>query len=501
MDFLTFEELQSLLSYPSIPQPLGRKLEKFWTTPLISNEAYYQGIRPGKLVHPQLGHILSVASWNIEKSFHIPRVIELLTSEEAFRSMLDPSKASPDSKEYQDIARQHTRLRVSDILILQEMDIGVQRSNYLNAAAELAKALQMNFAYGAEQLEIDPVLLGMEKATREDGSPDESHDFDVDPLRYKGVFGSAVLSRYPIKKAEVFQLKTQGYDWFTGEKPKISLVEKTRRLGTKVLFRNELSREMKVGGRHYFRVDLEVPELPLKTLTVINVHLEIKCLPKAREFQMAEILSYIKDIPHPVILMGDFNSAAHDISPTSLTRVVTRTAKNPSTWLNAGINLLTPYGPLNVTRNAVNLTRGFQDPLARDIPGIGPNPVYGLFQEIKEFRFTDQRVFDFRGDKKRSIGRKNELLANANQRDLKGFKTTFQVRRPIGPLLGKLRLDWVFVKSYLQDPEDRLSPYQFSPHFGETLEELNTSLKEPVSDHHPNVVDLPFEEPSLDAFH
>jgi endonuclease/exonuclease/phosphatase family metal-dependent hydrolase len=497
-DFLTFEELKTLVDHPAPTGPLRNKLEKFWTSPIISNEAFYAGERPRNISHPKLGRVLNVSSWNIEKSFHMPRVIEMLTSETAFKTMIDYEKVNQGSNKYKMLGRQRARLLASDVILLQEMDIGLQRSGYLNAAGELAKALKMNYTYGAEQLEIDPVLLGIEKAYDVDGNEIKTHEFDVDPLRYKGAFGVAVLSKYPIKNVELFQLKNQGYDWYEGEKPKVSAIEKTRRLGTKLLFRNELTREMKVGGRNFFRVDLEVPDLPDRTLTIINIHLEIKCLPLAREAQMREILSYIRKIKNPVIVMGDFNAAGTDISPTSATRVASRLAKNPSTWVNAAITFLTPYGPINLARNTTNITRGLQNPLARHIPLVGPNPVYPMFHMIRSFRFDDGSSFDFRGDSERSINGKSQQLANSNQRDFKGFKTTFQVRRPIAGILGKLRLDWCFVKSnYMDFPLDDEAPYKFAPHYGETLEELNMSLKEPLSDHHPSVVSLPFEEPKL----
>ncbi len=71
------------------------------------------------------------------------------------------------------------------------------------------------------------------------------------------------------------------------------------------------------------------------------------------------------------------------------------------------------------------------------------------------------------------------------------------MRRPIGPWIGKIRLDWVFVKSYLKTPHDDGGPYKFAPHYGETLEELNMSMEEQFSDHHPNIITLPFDEPAL----
>jgi len=499
-EFLAFDELKTLSSNPHPGGALGKKLERFWATPVISNRAYYRRAKPIRPVSPELGPYLRLVSWNIEKSFLMRDAITVFASPSKFPRLIDTSEIEEGSDEYADVLRQRNKLSLADVIVLQEMDIGVKRSNYINAAAELAGALNMNYAYGTEQLEVDPVMLGTEKLYYEGGAVDqEATDYyTADPLRYKGAFGCAVLSRYPIKAAKVFQLKNQAYDWYAGEKRQTSFLEEARRFGSKVVFKNELTREMKVGGRIFFRVDLEVPELPDRTLTIINIHLEIKCLPEGREKQMREILSYIAGIKNPVIMVGDFNSAPTDLSPTSTTRILSRTAKDPETWVSAATSVLLPNAlVINATRLTSKYTKNLQDPLAKDIPVLSPNPCKPLFEMIEDFRFLDGKTFDFRGDKKRSVNGKKKTLANSNQRDFKGFKTTFQVKRPLGPIIGKYRLDWVFVKSFLTLPKDKEGSYRFAPHFGETLEEMNTSLINPVSDHHPNVVDIPFEEPNL----
>jgi endonuclease/exonuclease/phosphatase family metal-dependent hydrolase len=498
-EFLTFDELLKLTEDPHPGGRLETKLKNFWETPIISNEAWYNGTRPRKIINEKIGHVLRVASWNIEKSFNVGEVIQALKYPAAYINRIDPAEVTTGSQVHKRMLQQRERLLQADILILQEMDIGHKRSGYINAAAELAKALDMNYTYGAQQLEIDPVYLGTDKIHTDEGADDKeaTEEFAADPKLYKGVFGSAVLSRYPIKRVRVFQLKNQPYDWYHGEKPKIAHMESFRRLGTKFFFKNEMTRELKVGGRIFFRVDLDVPELPGGTLTVINVHLEIKCMPAGRAAQMSEILSYIREIENPVIMMGDFNAAPTDISPTSASRIVKRSVKKPSTWFNAAITFLTPYGPVNTLRGISNSTRNLQDPTASHVPLLAPNSLKEMFQMIEYYRFYDGGAFDFRGDKERSVGGKSKKLANSNQRDLKGFKTTFQVKRPIAHIFGKLRLDWVFVKSYLKDAEDESGPYKFAPHYGETLEDFNTKMMEAFSDHHPNVVDLPFEEPKL----
>lgn len=499
-DFLTFSELQKLSADPHPSGLLGWKLEKFWTTPIISNESYYQGARPSNYIDPKLGPSLRLASWNIEKSIKMKDAITALSSEQEFRSLIDLKRAPEGSEGYKTVLRQRQRLANADVILLQEMDIGVKRSGYINAASDLAKVLRMNYSYAPEQLEIDPVYLGLEKIKYEDGTVDQEQTdyFAADSSKYKGVFGVAVLSRYPIKKAQAFQLKSVAYDWFKGEKPKLGFVEKARRVGAEGLFHNQFTREMKAGGRTFFRVDLAVPGVPEDTLTIINIHLEIKCTPKEREIQTAEILSYIKGIKHPVVMMGDFNAAPEDLSPTSAKRIAVRTLKNPTTWLNVGVTALLPQAlVINVTRFVSNFTKNIDDPLAPDIAVIAPNPLHPLFQMIQNFRFNDGSAFDFRGDSKRSMNGKDGALANSNERDLKGFKTSWSVKRPI-TIIGKYRLDWVFVKStYLKNPYDKAAPYRFAPHFGETLEELNTSLKNHISDHHPNVIDIPFKEPQI----
>ena len=497
--FLTFDELKRFSQNPHPGVLLEKKLQRFWRTPLVSNEAYYAGVKPLLPTDPPLGPYLRLVSWNIEKSIHMKDAITAFSSAEAFGPLIDPEKAPEGSDNLKTVLRQRALLEKADVILLQEVDIGVKRSGYINAAGELAKTLKMNYAYAAEQLEVDPVYLGLEKVHYDNGDVDQEQTdyFAADPMQYKGVFGIAVLSRYPIRRAQAFQLKNQAYDWFGGEQPKTSFVEEARRVGAEVLFHNQITREIKMGGRTFFRVDLAVPGLPENTLTIINIHLEIKCLPKGREAQVAEILSYIKRIKHPVIMAGDFNAAPEDLSPTSASRVAEREVKNPENWASAATSILLPQALLiNATRFIGKFTKNYHDPLAANVPVIAPNPLKSLFDRIENFRFEDGGAFDFRGDKERSVNAKEGPLANANQRGLKGFKTSWSVKRPI-LLMGKYRLDWIFVKSYLKDPNNRAGSYRFAPHFGETLEEMNTSLKTPISDHHPNVVDIPFEEPAI----
>ena len=510
-DFLTYDELVSISNNPAVEGSLKKKIERFWKSPVISNEAYYSGKRPYHQSVDALGETLRVASWNIEKSLTMPQVAQALTSAEAYDAMIHSIKAPQGSTLRSEMKRQRDRLASADVIFLQEMDIGISRSDYIDAARLLAKALGMNYAYAPQALEIDPVLLGLEAPINPAYSRKKSDQTSpqiagakiatVDKAKYKGVFGSAILSRYPILNVEVFQLKTQPYDWYKGEIKPGDMVEEGRRLGSAWVFENVITRELKIGGRNFFRVDIAVPQVPGGVVSLINNHLEIKTLPKGREMQMQEILDHVKKIPHPVIMAGDHNSAPNDVSATSIHRVIWRMVDNPAAFVATASNvsgLLTgTMIPLYRERGVLNILKNFQDPLAPNVPILFPNSVLGLFNRVKDFRFDDGSSFDFRGDEERSINGRTGLLANSNEKHLKGQSTTFSMNRPIGPI-GRYRLDWFFVKSgHLKSALDTNGSYRFAPHFGETLGKFNDGLASPLSDHRPIVIDLPFHEPKL----
>jgi len=475
----TFEELQQLARNPTPSPALASKLNRLFTQPVIDNGGK-ASLRPH---NPVLGDFLRVASWNVEKSVNTFDAIRALKSESAFKALLKP-KVLADPARLEEALRQRERLITADVLLLQEMDVGVPRSGYIDAAREFAKALGMNYSYAPQQIEIDPVTLGLEP-----GAP------APDPKRYKGLFGIAVLSKYPILNATCFQLQTQPYDWYHHEIVPPGPVEKLRRWAAKVLIHSDIQREMKIGGRIFFRVDLNVPGLPNDTLSIIHNHLEIKTTPRGREMQLKEILDYIRPISHPVIMAGDHNSAHSDVSATTLKRMTQRTSTDPQTWVSVATNLfsIAPDG-VSLVRTSLNATKNLHNPLAINIPLIFPNRARRLFYNIEQYRFADGGQFDNRGDDERSINGISARFANSNEHYWKGLRPTFRVPRPIGPM-GKTRLDWIFVKA----PPEWHQSYRFAPHFGETLEMFDTALTQPLSDHRPIVADLPFAEPSISA--
>ena len=69
------------------------------------------------------------------------------------------------------------------------------------------------------------------------------------------------------------------------------------------------------------------------------------------------------------------------------------------------------------------------------------------------------------------------------------------MKRDFGGLVGRYKLDWVFVKPFIPRPRGEGMSYEFAPHFPLTMRDLNNAVPDGVSDHAPITVDLPIEAP------
>ena len=135
------------------------------------------------------------------------------------------------------VKKQLDILQPTDLFVFDEVDYGVTRTDYRNVARELAQALHMNYAYAVVFLELDPLNLGLERVKMDDkvAQADIQKSFEVlDKTRYLGLHGTAVLSRYPIRKATIRSLPVC-YDWFLGEKKAISKLEDRKRSGANLV--------------------------------------------------------------------------------------------------------------------------------------------------------------------------------------------------------------------------------------------------------------------------
>ena len=464
------------------------------------------GARPQPLEIPRLGPSLRVALWNIERGLELDSIELFLKDKDAFiaKVQAERKKAKENKKavravDLEKIPEEIATLKSADVWILNEVDWGVKRTEYREVVRELGKALNMNWAYGVEFLEIDPKQLGTD--TFDDGETKEEQQqlqevFAFDKDRLRALHGNAVLSRYPIRSARLVPF-TIGYDWF--QESKIRPLEKGKRKAA-ALIGEDLLREVRRGGRTTLFVDLDVPEAPGHRVTIASTHLENRAKPKVRRQQMEELLNQVCDTANPVIIGGDMNSTGTDSTPTSIENMLYKRYGSLDFWTTKGIQWTTGVGMVYAgAKTAMKLT-GVQyriDPTSANIPGASPNLERAFFSSVEKFRFADGKAIDFRGIPERTVNGTAGTLADSNQRQGAGFTPTFVAQLIWGNVkLAKFKLDWFFVKANIDSPRDVKGSYRFAPHFARTLTNLNNSPLEPIADHSPMTVDLPFKEPA-----
>ena len=496
-EIFTYAELTTLYEQETLPPPLAEKLNRLLTTPFVDNS--YRSATPVSLARsPQLGEFLRVAFWNIERGLEYEAIEAAFTSEAQFAALLDNDRYPAGSEARREALAQAALLRAADVIVLNEVDWGMKRSEYRNVAADLAARLRMNYAFGAQFVELTPVWLSGEPA-RPNAEENEILDLiKVDPTRYKGLHGIAILSRFPLENVRLVPFAHQPYDWYRSERQGASIVERGRRELAEQVFLERTLREVRRGGRAMLLADIADARFPAGRVTIVATHLESRTTPAHRIRQLQEMLAGIREIRHPVIVAGDMNTSTEDTTPTSLQRELVRRFGNPQFWARKAISYALGFGLVeDFLIGGAAYARRRADPTVRHIPFFAPNPSRRFFTTLEDFRFADGGAFDFRGDPARSIGNSGETLGNSNERGGMGFITTYQVNRPIS-FVGRLKLDWIFVKpARLSRPTDRRGSYRFAPHFGRTLVALNEVIEGRISDHRPLLVDLPLGEPPL----
>lgn len=495
--FLTYSELVAI-SEEDPPKPdLAKKLNSLLTTPFLSNEAFYRGAKPMRPDLKGVGPSLRLVVWNIERGLELDAIKLVLTDKKEFLAKVH--KPPPDDKDQPpaslaQLSAQIDVLQSADVFVLNEVDWGMKRTDYKAVVKELADTLNMNWTYGVEFVEVDPKVLGLDsfEGVKDEAKRKELQElFSVDQERVLGLHGSAILSRYPIREARLVPFKHQAYDWYRGEK-KYGKVEAGKRKGASVAFGEEILREVRRGGRTNLIANLDVPDLPEKQVTIVATHIENRTAPKGRRKQGEELLDLIRAIPNPVIVAGDMNTTGADGSVSSVKSLALSKATDPAYWTTQGIKYATGVGiGMDVMSFAFKQTKFQSDPTAAGVPLVAANPEQGLFKDLNQFRFDDGSRLDFRGDPELSETGRGGTLGNSNERGSKGFLTTYALPRTLG-VKGKFKLDWVFVKAYLKKDEIAPDSYRFAPRFAHTMNEVNQATGEPLSDHAPISVDLPF---------
>lgn len=152
----------------------------------------------------------------------------------------------------------HPGLKDIDILLANELDWGMKRTENRNITAEIAAALKMNSVFGLEFVSLNA---------------DAGNDL--------GLHGNAVFSKTPLTDCKVVHLPI-AYEWFASDQP---------RLGS----RNAVFAKTEINGR---------------AIGLISAHLENRTDPQGRlrqfEYLHQEALAYFGDLP--LIMGGDMNT-------------------------------------------------------------------------------------------------------------------------------------------------------------------------------------------------
>jgi endonuclease/exonuclease/phosphatase family metal-dependent hydrolase len=494
---LSFEDLVALASSAKPEGALAARFNALLNTPFVHSEMVPGGIQPRRPNLTGLGIVVRVGQWNIERGLNFDLIRSALSDPSEFlRMTATEHRISPDRRKV--IESQLTRLQGVDVLVLNEADWGMQRTEYRDIARDLATALRMNYAYGVEFVEVDPVFdLNTEQVHLGDARQDRrlQQDLQVDRQQYRGLHGTAILSRYPIERARILRLPVC-YDWYAKEYAAISKLERGRRWSAHKLFRERVERELRQGGRMALIADISVPDLPTGRATIVATHLENKCPPGCRRRQMQALLADIRSDNNPVVIAGDLNTTSRDNAPTSVRNEIRTRVTDYKFWAGQAVSHFHPLGVFQYTLLPVRYFHGFNDPTAFHVPILWDNREQPLFKTMAKFRFSDGHAFDFRGEPDRTLPSRRRTLADSNQRGGKGFTPTYAFARTYGGLVGQFKLDWIFVKPFIDNPRNSEQTYRFAPHFPITMRELNDSVDQRISDHPPMTVDLPLAEPT-----
>ena len=474
---------------PPTPK-LEAKLDDLLDNPFVENNVQTRLRKSVDSGREQIPQTLHVAQWNIERGVNFDAVAAALQGPDVFSKLIT---ASPSKKLTADLRekalKQSQILSRSDVIFLNEVDWGLKRSGYHNVAKELADTLRMNYAYGVEFVEVDPITLDIENLSADgENDPEIAKNLKLDQSSTLGLHGNAILSRFPLRDVRIYRFKTQGHDWYHTEKKEASQVEKLKRVAGDKVFLEKVFREVRRGGRMMLLAEIDDPSSPGKSITLVNAHLEARTKPKNRVAQEAEILEEIKGIGQPVILAGDMNTTGKDSTPTSIRNEVLKRLGSTTFWAKKAISWSTGMGMvIDASTGLLTFYRTYTDPTVRHFHIVSENSEAKFFSKLEKFRFEDGAKFDFRGDKEHSANGRAKKLANSNERNSKGFVETFELTRSF--LVLKYKLDWVFVKP-AEPVEKGHDDYLYAPSNGQTLKELNYCLTDRISDHSPITADV-----------
>lgn len=176
-----------------------------------------------------------------------------------------------------DALKNHNGLKDKDVLLLTELDYGMARSGNRFVAQEIARELNLNYAFA-------PVYICLQK-----GSGVES---EMEGENTRSIHGLAMFSRYRMKNVHALPLPN-GKDKMWG---------KEKRLG-------------------YLRALFADIEHPAGEFRAVTVHLDAHCSRAHRYMQMKMILDHLDTLPPlPTLIGGDWNTTTYNAQ--SATRAI-----------------------------------------------------------------------------------------------------------------------------------------------------------------------------------
>ena len=166
--------------------------------------------------------------------------------------------------------RNHPQLAGADLLMFNEIDLGMARAGNRDVTADLARALGLNSVFAPLFLETTV------------GRDDDAHTA-AGRENEEGLFGNAVLSRFPIGEARIVPLPSPSQVQFDLER---------------------------MYGRHAaLIVEVLRPGAPF---VAVSVHLEVHRTRNHRAAQIRTVMDALHDEQRPIVLAGDFNTHTFD---------------------------------------------------------------------------------------------------------------------------------------------------------------------------------------------
>ncbi|MEW6126030.1 MAG: endonuclease/exonuclease/phosphatase family protein [Acidobacteriota bacterium] len=261
-DFSTFKELRASEIY----QRHQSKLAELFNTPRIYR---------AEATKPRLQSFLRVAVWNIERGRELDGIIDVLNH--------------------------HPVLQYADLLLLNELDDGMARSNNINVARELGRAISAHAIYGVEYLEFTK------------GTGKELHLADDNTA---ALHGNAILTRYDFANPQIARLSRCENNFESAEK--------------------------RLGGRLCILTDIAIGSANFLASTA---HLDVVNTPRCRARQLQSAIAAIEarrqSGANPIakiILGGDFNT--HTFARGGKLRALKNTARILGTspaWLRRSL--------------------------------------------------------------------------------------------------------------------------------------------------------------------